>query len=119
MGFDSPSHWVILVIAAVVLFGYKKLPDITRSVGRSLRIFKTEMKGLTDDESVRNAADEARSEPVASTTPVVPVAPVSPQAPVVVPPSLGADTSAAVPAAEQTEPAAEAPRETPQQQTQS
>jgi hypothetical protein len=83
------------------------------------RIFKTEMKGLTDDESARTAVDVAKPEPAASTTPVVPVAPVSPQAPVVVPPSLGADTSAAVPTAEQAEPAAEAPREAPQQQTQS
>ena len=118
LGLDAPSHWVILVIAAVILFGYKKLPDITRSVGRSLRIFKTEMKGLTDDDAARTSADASQSDKTetAATTPAIPVAPVSPQAPVVVPPSLGADTSPGVPAAE---PAAEAPRETPQQQTQS
>jgi sec-independent protein translocase protein TatA len=117
LGLDAPSHWVILVIAAVILFGYKKLPDITRSVGRSLRIFKTEMKGLTDDDAARTSADASQSDKAepAATIPVIPVAPVSPQAPVVVPPSLGADTSPGVPA----EPAAEAPRETPQQQTQS
>ena len=33
-----------------VLFGYKKLPDATRSLGRSLRILKTEVKSLHDDE---------------------------------------------------------------------
>ena len=42
----------ILIIAIVVfaLFGYKKLPDATRSIGRSLRIFKAETKGLSEDE---------------------------------------------------------------------
>jgi sec-independent protein translocase protein TatA len=45
-----PWHLVILVVVFLALFGYKKLPDATRSVGRSLRIFKSEMKGLHDDE---------------------------------------------------------------------
>lgn len=42
----------ILIIALVIfaLFGYKKLPDATRAVGRSLRIFKAETKGLGDSE---------------------------------------------------------------------
>jgi sec-independent protein translocase protein TatA len=48
-GLDVPSHWIILAILAMTFFGYKKLPDMTRSFGRSLRIFKTEMKSLTDD----------------------------------------------------------------------
>jgi sec-independent protein translocase protein TatA len=124
MGLDAPWHWVILLIAAVVLFGgYKKLPEVTRSVGRSLRIFKTELKGMTDDDAARKdsagndsaANDLARTEPQAS---VPPVPPIPPQ----VPPSLGADTPAAVPGnaavsgAEPSQPAADAPRETPQQQ---
>ena len=105
LGLDAPSHWVILLIAAVVLFGgYKKLPEMSRSVGRSLRIFKTEMKGMTDDDAARDAVDAQQPEPPPAATPV--------------PPSLGADTHAAVPGAEPVQPAAEAPREAPQQQTQ-
>jgi sec-independent protein translocase protein TatA len=45
-----PWHLLILVVVALALFGYKRLPDATRSVGRSLRIFKSEMKGMHDDE---------------------------------------------------------------------
>ena len=43
----------ILIIAIVVfaLFGYKKLPDATRSIGRSLRIFKSEISALGDDDA--------------------------------------------------------------------
>jgi sec-independent protein translocase protein TatA len=54
----------IIVIALVVLllFGYKKLPDASRSIGRSLRIFKGEMKGMRDDD-VRGK-DPATTEPV-------------------------------------------------------
>ncbi len=42
----------LLIIVAVVLllFGYKKLPDATRAVGRSLRIFRGEIKGMTEDD---------------------------------------------------------------------
>jgi sec-independent protein translocase protein TatA len=53
----SPGHLVVLAIIALVLFfGWKQLPDMSRSLGRSLRIFKTEIKGMADDDSARNAA---------------------------------------------------------------
>jgi sec-independent protein translocase protein TatA len=46
---EAPWHWVILALIVVALFGYKRLPEMTRSVARSMRIFKTEIKGLGDD----------------------------------------------------------------------
>jgi sec-independent protein translocase protein TatA len=48
--FDSP--WKILIIAAVVLvlFGSRKMPEAARSLGKSMRILKTEVKGLHDDD---------------------------------------------------------------------
>jgi sec-independent protein translocase protein TatA len=48
--FDSP--WKILIIAAlfVVFFGARKLPDAARSLGKSMRILKTEVQGLHEDE---------------------------------------------------------------------
>jgi sec-independent protein translocase protein TatA len=50
MGELRPWHIIVLVVVVFVLFGYKKLPDATRSLGRSLRILKTEVKSLHDDE---------------------------------------------------------------------
>ena len=43
----------ILIIAVVilVLFGSKKLPDAARSLGRSMRILKTEVKGMHDEDA--------------------------------------------------------------------
>ena len=40
--FDSPAALVLLLLV-IVLFGAKRLPDAARSVGRSIRIFKSEM----------------------------------------------------------------------------
>jgi len=49
MGSLSPIHWLIVIVVLVLLFGAKRLPDASRSVGRSLRIFKSEMKHMAGD----------------------------------------------------------------------
>jgi sec-independent protein translocase protein TatA len=41
---------IIVLIVIAVLFGAKRLPDSARSLGRSLRIFKSEMKEMKDDD---------------------------------------------------------------------
>lgn len=46
----SPWHLAIIAVAVVVLFGSAKLPDAARSLGRSLRIFRSEMKALHDQQ---------------------------------------------------------------------
>lgn len=37
-------HLVIVVVVFVLLFGAKKLPDSAKSIAKSLKIFKSEMK---------------------------------------------------------------------------
>jgi sec-independent protein translocase protein TatA len=64
MGWDAPSHWLIVAVVLALLFGYKKLPDAARSVGRSLRIFKTEIKGMGEDDKAREAAKADVTPPV-------------------------------------------------------
>ena len=41
---------IVILIVIAVLFGAKRLPDSARSLGRSLRIFKSEMKEMKDDD---------------------------------------------------------------------
>ena len=48
---------VIVLVLLLLLFGAKRLPDAARGLGRSLRIFKAETKGLREDD---NAQDNAR-----------------------------------------------------------
>ena len=42
-------HIVIIIVLAIVLFGAPKLPGLARSVGQSLRIFKSEVKQMKDE----------------------------------------------------------------------
>jgi sec-independent protein translocase protein TatA len=72
----GPLEIGLIILAILLLFGYKKLPDASRSLGRSLRIFKGEMKGMKDDD----ARDGVRSKDAAQATPVRGeiVAPASP-----------------------------------------
>ncbi|MBK6442735.1 MAG: Sec-independent protein translocase subunit TatA [Actinomycetales bacterium] len=45
----EPSHWAIVILVLVLLFGWKRLPDMARSVGRSMRIFKSEVNEMKND----------------------------------------------------------------------
>ena len=42
---------LILLAVLVLLFGASKLPDLARGTGQALRIFKTETRGLLDDDA--------------------------------------------------------------------
>lgn len=58
MGAMSPWHWAVVALVVVILFGSKKLPDAARGLGRSLRIFKSEVKEMQNDDT-RAAAPQA------------------------------------------------------------
>jgi sec-independent protein translocase protein TatA len=77
---------LIIALVIVLLFGAKKLPDTARGLGRSLRIFKAETKGLHDDETVQDPPRQ-QLPPVQTTQPVQPAQPpVAQQGPQVAPP---------------------------------
>jgi sec-independent protein translocase protein TatA len=48
--FDSPWKILIVAVVLIVLFGSKKLPDAARSLGKSMRILKTEVSDLHHDD---------------------------------------------------------------------
>jgi TatA/E family protein of Tat protein translocase len=56
----EPSHILILLIVVLVLFGAKRLPDYARSLGRSMRIFKSEIKEMNQDE--KKSGEEGSTE---------------------------------------------------------
>ncbi len=49
-------HLVIIIALLVILFGFKRLPDAARSLGRSMRVFKSEVDEMKN-ESRSEAAD--------------------------------------------------------------
>lgn len=48
MGALSPTHWIIIIAVLVLLFGATRLPDAARSLGRSTRILKAELRAEHD-----------------------------------------------------------------------
>lgn len=52
---------IILLLVALVLFGAKRLPDSARSLGRSMRIFKSEIKALENDDQKKNTEGENKA----------------------------------------------------------
>lgn len=52
MFLKEPTHILLLLVVLVVLFGAKKLPDSSRSIARSLKIFRSELKDVRNEISV-------------------------------------------------------------------
>ena len=71
MGGLSWWHWLIVVGVLVVLFGAKRMPDAARGLGRSLRILKSEVATM--------GQDDTPSKPAALPTVSTATPPVSPE----------------------------------------
>lgn len=48
--FRNPWALILLLLLVVLLFGANKLPGLARNVGKSMRIFKSEVEELRGDE---------------------------------------------------------------------
>lgn len=46
----GPTEILIILGVIVLLFGGRKLPEVARGSGRALRIFKSEIKGMHEDD---------------------------------------------------------------------
>lgn len=68
--FDSPAG-LLLILAVLLLFGSRKLPDAARGLGRSLRIFKAETQGLMSDNEGQSAPPAQPQQIVAAPQQVV------------------------------------------------
>ena len=51
----GPTELIIIAVVLILLFGSKKLPDAARTISRSMRIFKSEVKELNNDDQVSAA----------------------------------------------------------------
>jgi sec-independent protein translocase protein TatA len=74
IGMPQGAEWLIILAIVVLVFGAAKLPELARGTGQALRIFKSETKGLRDDDDDKepakpagelNAADESLPSEVA------------------------------------------------------
>ena len=62
----GPTEWILILLVVLLLFGATRLPNAARGLGRSMRIFKSEMDEMKTESNQRKGA----------------IAPHDPQAPV-------------------------------------
>ena len=58
-GFASGYEWIIIVLAVLVLFGAKKIPEFARGLGKGVKEFKKakdDIKGAKDD--IKDSLDD-------------------------------------------------------------
>ncbi|QOR72466.1 twin-arginine translocase TatA/TatE family subunit [Ruania alkalisoli] len=48
----NPVFWIAIIALVLLLFGASRLPDIAGNVGKSLKVFKKEIKELQDDTDI-------------------------------------------------------------------
>ncbi|PWN03915.1 twin-arginine translocase TatA/TatE family subunit [Nocardioides silvaticus] len=53
------AEWLIILAIVILVFGAAKLPELARGTGQALRIFKSETKGLRDDDDDKDTAPTA------------------------------------------------------------
>ncbi len=58
--FRNPWAIVLLIVLVILLFGANKLPGLARNMGKSMRIFKSEVEEMRGDD--KNAADDEGDE---------------------------------------------------------
>src|SRR5690349_7438476 len=63
MGRIGPTEIIIIAVLIILIFGWKKLPDAARSLGRSARVFKSEVDEMKKDNEKKS---DASSQTVAS-----------------------------------------------------
>ncbi|MGW2252137.1 Sec-independent protein translocase subunit TatA [Kitasatospora sp. NPDC001660] len=57
----EPWHILVVLAIVVLLFGSKKLPEMARGLGKSMRILKAETKAMREDDTPADAAGTAQS----------------------------------------------------------
>ena len=55
-GFMGGWEWVIVILAVLLLFGAKKIPELARGLGTGIKEFKKATREVTDE--IQNAAND-------------------------------------------------------------
>jgi len=62
--FESPMHWLIVLVIVLILFGGKRIPEIMKGFGEGIRSFKEGMSGAS-----QTPAPPAQAAPPAAPAP--------------------------------------------------
>jgi sec-independent protein translocase protein TatA len=65
MGTWSVSHWLILLVIVLLLFGAGKIPQLMGDMAKGIKTFK---KGMQEDDEPAKPADTTAAKPVDQVT---------------------------------------------------
>lgn len=71
-------HIIVLAIVILLLFGWKKMPDMARSFGRSARILKSEVDGMKEDSKSQAAGQTVKGQTATQPPPATPTQSATP-----------------------------------------
>jgi sec-independent protein translocase protein TatA len=74
MGFlGEPTHWILILVLLLVLFGAKRLPELGKGLGEGLKGFKEGLKGLGEPSASAPTVQQTQvAPPTAASTPIQP-----------------------------------------------
>jgi len=79
----TPGHLVLVLVAVLVIFGPKRLPDIGKTLGKAIREFREALSQATEDDQApptnHGPADRSMAEPKASSSGSPPIIPMEEQ----------------------------------------
>ncbi len=61
-GLFQPMHLIIILVIAILIFGPRKLPELGKGLGKSIREFKKAMEGINKDVDVTPEVKETPKE---------------------------------------------------------
>jgi len=60
LGMIGPTSAILIGLVAILIFGPKKLPELGKAAGRTLREFKNATAGLADDDEKDKEKDQKK-----------------------------------------------------------
>ncbi len=66
LGMPGGYEWLAVLLVALLLFG-KRLPEVARSMGQSITEFKKGIKGVDQNNEIKDAVQEVKDEVNGST----------------------------------------------------
>lgn len=68
-GMPGGSEWILIIVALLLLFGGKKIPELMRGVGKGMREFKDAKNSVTDE--INNGINETPKSPTVNKSKVL------------------------------------------------
>lgn len=63
IGMPQGMEWLVILAIVVLVFGAAKLPDLARSSGQALRIFKSETRAARDEDEAEGEIVDEKATP--------------------------------------------------------